>query len=95
MLVKFWTLSLFLFAALSMNAAQAAILESPLLHNEKLVISLSEGTVTLQGSSSAHTVKVNIPDGTESDYQLAKIENTIELRSRDQLSKSDFGKLTK
>ncbi len=82
--------SILLFAGISSQQAKAA--DSALAVREKVVISISEGNLNLVSSPSIKALKVVFSEGTEGDYLVEKKGSQVEIRSRDQLSKSEFSK---
>jgi hypothetical protein len=85
---------IFLSLLLSFDAS-AVITEVPFAINERIMISISEGNINITTSPQAQNVKIAFSEGIEADYSIEKTEGKLEIRSRDQLSRADFGKTGK
>lgn len=91
MLVKFSILLVLVFS-LSSGAADSNS-EFSLKAGERLVVSVTEAQINVVASPTTKAVKILFPDGgSAADFQIEKRDGILELRSRDQLTKSEFGK---
>jgi hypothetical protein len=84
-----------IFASLGVSSvASALVMEMPLAGAEKVMISLSEGNLSVSASPQARQVKITFSDGIEADYLVEKTDSGMQIRSRDQLNRADFGNVT-
>lgn len=76
------------------SAALSAVSEFPVRGNEKILISVPEAVLNVQTNPSLKTLRVNLVDGAQDDYQVTLNEGVIDVRSKEALSKENFGQFS-
>jgi hypothetical protein len=92
MIVKFLNFTMLCFLSVSFSASA---LEIPLQSGDRLVVSVTEGLWTLRSLPSRGPQNARIEGiEAESNFQVERKSGLVEVRSRDQLNKLDFGKVS-
>lgn len=73
-------------------AAQAALSEIPVKGSERILISVSDAVINLQANPTMKSLKIQLVDGAQEDFQVATSEGLIEIKNREVTAKEDFGK---
>lgn len=88
-----FTLSLVLLFTLPLSLPlRAALSEIPVKGSERLLISVSEAVINVQANPTMKSWKIQLIDGAQEDFQITVNEGLIEIKSREVVSKEDFGK---